>query len=266
MGEKLPAKASDNWDLQAVVSCFSTAACDSTKNSGANSADPLSFLANMEFDEEDDHPFSFPNLSENNNGFDELQDSCRPFFSNPSSFPERLTCHQQVNTQQTHHVQQALQQQPLIQQQQQQPPMMTSSVIPLQAPRSRKRKTPIKKMVCQVKYEQLSMDTWAWRKYGQKPIKGSPYPRNYYRCSSSKGCGARKQVERSNTDPSIYIVSYTGDHTHPRPTHRNSLAGSTRNKLCKTTHQKSVTSTMPVPTMGAPPAPAVEEMNSHEGS
>nr|QIN97380.1 WRKY43 transcription factor [Isatis tinctoria] len=71
---------------------------------------------------------------------------------------------------------------------------------------------------------------WAWRKYGHKPIKGSPYPRNYYRCSSSKGCLARKQVERSNLDPNIFIVTYTGEHTHPRPTHRNSLAGSTRNK------------------------------------
>lgn len=46
-----------------------------------------------------------------------------------------------------------------------------------------------------------------------------------------KGCAARKQVERSNTDPNIFIVTYTGEHMHPRPTHRNSLAGSTRNKF-----------------------------------
>ncbi|KAF9664234.1 hypothetical protein SADUNF_Sadunf17G0134900 [Salix dunnii] len=110
-----------------------------------------------------------------------------------------------------------------------------SSIFPLtsqsQTPRSRKKKSNQKRLVLHVTAENLSNDVWAWRKYGQKPIKGSPYPRNYYRCSSSKGCAARKQVERSNTDPNMFIVSYTGDHTHPRPTHRNSLAGSTRNKV-----------------------------------
>lgn len=54
--------------------------------------------------------------------------------------------------------------------------------------------------------------------------------RGYYRCSSSKGCPARKQVERSRTDPSMFIITFTSDHNHPAPTHRNSLAGSTRQK------------------------------------
>ena len=54
--------------------------------------------------------------------------------------------------------------------------------------------------------------------------------RGYYRCSSSKGCLARKQVERNKTDPGMFIVTYTGEHNHPAPTHRNSLAGSTRQK------------------------------------
>ncbi|KAJ7518834.1 hypothetical protein O6H91_20G057300 [Diphasiastrum complanatum] len=67
--------------------------------------------------------------------------------------------------------------------------------------------------------EVLPSDTWAWRKYGQKPIKGSPYPRAYYRCSSSKGCSARKQVEQSITDPSMLIISYTSEHNHPWPAH-----------------------------------------------
>ncbi|KAJ9168676.1 hypothetical protein P3X46_020172 [Hevea brasiliensis] len=60
-------------------------------------------------------------------------------------------------------------------------------------------------------------DSWAWRKYGQKPIKGSPYPRGYYRCSSSKGCPARKQVERSRVDPSMLVVTYFCEHNHPWP-------------------------------------------------
>lgn len=44
-------------------------------------------------------------------------------------------------------------------------------------------------------------------------------------------------MEQSNSDRNIFIITYTGDHTHPKPTHRNSLAGSTRNKL--STAQKS---------------------------
>ncbi|KAA8519619.1 hypothetical protein F0562_013936 [Nyssa sinensis] len=64
-------------------------------------------------------------------------------------------------------------------------------------------------------------DSWAWRKYGQKPIKGSPYPRGYYRCSSSKGCPARKQVERSRVDPTMLVVTYSYEHTHPWPATRN---------------------------------------------
>ncbi|PON96479.1 WRKY domain containing protein [Trema orientale] len=65
-------------------------------------------------------------------------------------------------------------------------------------------------------------DSWAWRKYGQKPIKGSPYPRGYYRCSSSKGCPARKQVERSRVDPTRLIITYACDHNHPIPTKSHS--------------------------------------------
>ncbi|KAK8495643.1 hypothetical protein V6N12_019750 [Hibiscus sabdariffa] len=61
-------------------------------------------------------------------------------------------------------------------------------------------------------------DSWTWRKYGQKPIKGSPYP------SSSKGCPARKQVERNRADPTMLVITYSYEHNHPRPTSRNNSA------------------------------------------
>ncbi|KAI4303653.1 hypothetical protein MLD38_039255 [Melastoma candidum] len=102
----------------------------------------------------------------------------------------------------------------------------------------KRRKGQAKKVVCipapasaangRAGGEVVPSDLWAWRKYGQKPIKGSPYPRGYYRCSSSKGCSARKQVERSRTDPNMLVITYTSEHNHPWPTQRNALAGSTR--------------------------------------
>ncbi|OAY59759.1 WRKY transcription factor 22 isoform X2 [Manihot esculenta] len=98
------------------------------------------------------------------------------------------------------------------------------------AAKSKRRKNQQKRVVNHVTEDGLSSDMWAWRKYGQKPIKGSPYPRNYYRCSSLKGCLARKHVERSSADPSVFIVTYTAEHSHARPTRRNSLAGTTRIK------------------------------------
>ncbi|KAJ6710603.1 WRKY TRANSCRIPTION FACTOR 21-RELATED [Salix koriyanagi] len=68
-----------------------------------------------------------------------------------------------------------------------------------------------------LKNEGPPSDFWSWRKYGKKPIKGSPHPRGYYRCSTSKGCSAKKQVERCRTDASVLIITYTSNHNHPGP-------------------------------------------------
>ncbi|CAK7338723.1 unnamed protein product [Dovyalis caffra] len=263
-----------DWDLNAIVrSC--TSATTNRNSSNTNFESPFERLASLTFDDDDEEefsPFSFPNLAaqpKNNNCFQELQDSYKPFLPSfttstnniPSSSisdfgvifcgqnqpqlaqqpppplpppPTSVAISARFNHSQKQP--QRVQQQQNQRRQLHQQGTSTSSLFPLRAtqsqtPRSRKKKSNQKRLILHVTAENLSNDVWAWRKYGQKPIKGSPYPRNYYRCSSSKGCAARKQVERSNKDPNMFIVSYTGDHTHPRPTHRNSLAGSTRNKV-----------------------------------
>lgn len=102
-------------------------------------------------------------------------------------------------------------------------------------------------------------DSWAWRKYGQKPIKGSPYPRGYYRCSSSKGCPARKQVERNRTDPTMFVVTYSSDHNHPwPPPTRNHHQGQNQN-LPAAAARKAAEEPTPAETSPAEPASDPED-------
>uniref|UniRef100_A0A2P2KFC4 WRKY transcription factor n=1 Tax=Rhizophora mucronata TaxID=61149 RepID=A0A2P2KFC4_RHIMU len=58
-------------------------------------------------------------------------------------------------------------------------------------------------------------DGFSWRKYGQKDILGTRYPRSYYRCTyrNTQNCWATKQVQRSDEDPNIFDVTYRGVHT-----------------------------------------------------
>ncbi|KAF5752066.1 WRKY transcription factor 57 [Tripterygium wilfordii] len=56
-------------------------------------------------------------------------------------------------------------------------------------------------------------DGYRWRKYGQKAVKNSPFPRSYYRCTNSK-CTVKKRVERSSDDPTTVITTYEGQHCH----------------------------------------------------
>ncbi|PIN11584.1 hypothetical protein CDL12_15815 [Handroanthus impetiginosus] len=59
-------------------------------------------------------------------------------------------------------------------------------------------------------------DGYRWRKYGQKAVKNSPFPRSYYRCTSQK-CNVKKRIERSYEDPSMVITTYEGQHNHHCP-------------------------------------------------
>nr|ACY25182.1 WRKY [Vitis vinifera] len=83
---------------------------------------------------------------------------------------------------------------------------------------SKRRKNRVKRTIrvpaISSKIADIPADEYSWRKYGQKPIKGSPYPRGYYKCSSVRGCPARKHVERAPDDPAMLIVTYEGEHRH----------------------------------------------------
>ncbi|KAL8255126.1 hypothetical protein R6Q59_033347 [Mikania micrantha] len=59
-----------------------------------------------------------------------------------------------------------------------------------------------------------SDDGYNWRKYGQKQVKGSEYPRSYYKCTHPN-CPVKKKVERS-FEGHITEIIYKGAHNHPK--------------------------------------------------
>ncbi|XP_062074429.1 probable WRKY transcription factor 27 [Humulus lupulus] len=231
----------EDWDLLAVVRSGgnSNNICYESPNMATNNTmnythqttsffvgNPLSGQENDD-DNHGDHDnhlslfHSFPHLFETTTPFDELEELYKPFYPVDLK-PPIMNSHLPPSDLPTV-------------QPKQEPPQKNLTMVQTAKqpapPKYKKRKNQQKRVVKEVREDGLYSDKWAWRKYGQKPIKGSPYPRSYYRCSSSKGCLARKQVERSPSDPEIFIVTYTSDHSHAHPTRRNSLAGSTRSKF-----------------------------------
>ncbi|XP_011026978.1 PREDICTED: WRKY transcription factor 22-like [Populus euphratica] len=229
----------ESWDLQAVV----RSGCSTNYQEFANNMNnPPSLFAPLSFDT--DELLISQETYETPTDFDELDGLYRPFYP---------VLHQTLNSSQNNILGTCTNTTPIgtctnttsmsvrkevkeRQKVQKKKPLSEPATCPnsstdaTSTAKSKRRENQHKRVVQHVKEDGLSSDMWAWRKYGQKPIKGSPYPRSYYRCSSLKGCLARKQVERSSTDPSIFIITYTAEHSHARPTRRSSLAGSTRIK------------------------------------
>ncbi|XP_073138114.1 probable WRKY transcription factor 20 [Henckelia pumila] len=63
--------------------------------------------------------------------------------------------------------------------------------------------------------DRTSDDGYNWRKYGQKLVKGSEFPRSYYKCTYPN-CEVKKIFERSPNGQITEIV-YKGSHDHPKP-------------------------------------------------
>ncbi|XP_024991487.1 probable WRKY transcription factor 70 [Cynara cardunculus var. scolymus] len=62
-------------------------------------------------------------------------------------------------------------------------------------------------------------DGHAWRKYGQKKILDSKFPRCYFRCTHKyvHGCKALKQVQKLEDESNKFHITYFGHHTCQTP-------------------------------------------------
>ncbi|CAM0954992.1 unnamed protein product [Alopecurus aequalis] len=82
-------------------------------------------------------------------------------------------------------------------------------------PKRRTRPSGAQTTAKRVEKKWTSEDGFIWRKYGQKEILNCKNPRLYFRCtySDDSGCPATRQVQQSEEDPSLYVITYFGDHT-----------------------------------------------------
>ncbi|KAG5083775.1 hypothetical protein JHK84_053813 [Glycine max] len=81
-------------------------------------------------------------------------------------------------------------------------------------------------------------DGFRWRKYGQKVVKGNPYPRSYYRCTNIK-CNVRKHVERAIDDPRSFVTTYEGKHNHEMPLKNTGTVASERDSQASLSKDKA---------------------------
>ncbi|KAL3609857.1 hypothetical protein D5086_000877 [Populus alba] len=209
----------ESWDLQAVV----RSGCSANYQEFANIMNnPPSLFAPLSFDQNE--LLNSQETYETPTDLDELDGLYRPFYP---------VLHQTLNSSQNNilgtctnttsmSVRKEVKERQKVQKKK--PPSEpatcpNSSIDATGAAKSKRRENQHKRVVQHVKEDGLSSDMWAWRKYGQKPIKGSPYPS--YNLEYWPGNG-------TNNDACTKFVE--AEHSHAHPTRRSSLAGSTRIK------------------------------------
>ncbi|CAA0842547.1 Probable WRKY transcription factor 43 [Striga hermonthica] len=80
---------------------------------------------------------------------------------------------------------------------------------------SKSTKPSVPRFVFQTRSEEDVLDDgYRWRKYGQKSVKNSKFPRSYYRCTHPM-CNVKKQVQRLSNDSGTVTTTYEGVHNHP---------------------------------------------------
>ncbi|KAE9464817.1 hypothetical protein C3L33_03272, partial [Rhododendron williamsianum] len=234
----------DGWDLHAVVSGCTTAAASSsatvTVNCQTNNVeDPLSDLASLTFANDDDTPFHYPGFGDNSDfeceGLEEIYRSfnfLKPRPNNP--------CTSSIS--------------PTQQEAQSLPPAAattTNDGASATTNNSSDNQELSRRFFSRFtghrsisKKEESTVEVGesdeprgsVGRFVGVEEVRSETdqrfaVPEELLQMQHLQRLRARKQVEKSPSDPDIYVVSYSGEHTHPRPTHRNSLAGTTRAKF-----------------------------------
>lgn len=71
-------------------------------------------------------------------------------------------------------------------------------------------------------------------------------------------------MEQSCTDPGMFIITYTAEHSHSQPTRRNSLAGTVRQKFSSPTKQEKIDKLNSMKIETVPPLPRVKQERKEE--
>lgn len=91
----------------------------------------------------------------------------------------------------------------------------TESAAPFTKPLETVPTSQVSDLASQYISERTAADGYNWKKYGQKQLKGTEFPRSYYKCTHPN-CPVKKQVECS-LEGEITEIMYKGEHNHVKP-------------------------------------------------